>query len=571
MIATPCLSVYQTDDICKEGQTVRVFASVQDYVITVCGTQSNEPILYVYNMTSNRQFSLNLTWIPSEVFVAFDDSLILFAASYGYLYQPSTNTLTQFTLPVLGNIVKVGEMWVVYVGQILYTSQDISSYFWHNFSLPCSAFTIQDDSCLFANCGSELVIYNATTNSISILSINVSNYALIGYLNNSLYLTSTNASNTTILEYNLETAALNDLYSSIELFRVALVGDYLSVFQGYECFTYNMIHKNWTILQGLGYITTENFFCSVFNYSFWLFNGKTGEYLDTGLAYENNWEVVTAKFSDDFIFGYTYTRNVSCIFLNSSTLFRSGIDCQSNPVAQILSSGVVAQNIFGGIKAYKWCQSNNTCNDGIFCPFKEYCDNDDTCSIETQCPSSNACQQCNEDAQSCFTTNGTTCYEGSFCDGLYTCNGIGECIASGDPCINNSICNNYCDNFNRNCTVSPINSDCGDCKMCNGAGMCIESYLCKETTSASDKKDEIALIIISSLCGVFVVVIVVLLVYLKRRRNPYHLIPMEDTEKPVVIFEIEDIVIETQIGSGEFGNVYKGIMDVSISMDFNTN
>lgn len=49
------------------------------------------------------------------------------------------------------------------------------------------------------------------------------------------------------------------------------------------------------------------------------------------------------------------------------------------------------------------------------------------------------------------STKGTPCSDGLFCNGEETCDGNGECVSPGNPCINMGICHSACDEINDRC------------------------------------------------------------------------------------------------------------------------
>jgi hypothetical protein len=217
--------------------------------------------------------------------------------------------------------------------------------------------------------------------------------------------------------------------------------------------------------------------------------------------------------------------------------------------------------------AFTVCSSDSDCDDGIFCNGAEICDSNGFCATGAD-PCNTTCNtQCNEDAKNCYDPQGTSCDNGDYCDGSDTCNGAGLCIHSGNPCV--AECKTSC--FNQTCGYSAFGLVCGndDCSLgiCNGTGTCVRysSGSCdeavKSSTSASGGSS--LGIILGSVFGVlfvFIVVVAIVILWMRKRK------PVKEPEArnsvELTSYKIDNIKILEKIGSGEFGDVFRGYMDV---------
>ena len=211
---------------------------------------------------------------------------------------------------------------------------------------------------------------------------------------------------------------------------------------------------------------------------------------------------------------------------------------------------------------------------GTVCGSQAFCTGPYTCNGEGQCistgnPCVNPCASlCDETRHLCTNNvNGTICNEGDFCTGNSTCNGMGACIPAESPCGNDP-CKNACDSEKNICTYNKKGTECAEndsCYVCDGQGSCIAGDSCN-----SSKK--IIWIVVFSAVGVVLLVFIVAAIIVKRRRHGYQLLPTElGSTESTIVDNIADIEIGEKIGSGEFGDVYKGIMNVFYIFQENSN
>jgi hypothetical protein len=123
-----------------------------------------------------------------------------------------------------------------------------------------------------------------------------------------------------------------------------------------------------------------------------------------------------------------------------------------------------------------------SCDDGLFCtsPMDE-CDGNGNCVQFNPCPGhnvgSNCADSCNESADNCTAndTNGTSCDDNVFCNGVDTCQG-GTCNHPGNPCPGHNVgpgCADSCNEGADNCTANDTNgTSCNDSVFCNGVDTC---------------------------------------------------------------------------------------------------
>lgn len=121
------------------------------------------------------------------------------------------------------------------------------------------------------------------------------------------------------------------------------------------------------------------------------------------------------------------------------------------------------------------------CSDGLFCNGSDTCAGGscaahagDPCATGGECADA-----CNEAADNCFDLRGTPCSnDGLFCTGAETCDGVGACRGSGDPCVGGGDCADVCNESADNC-LEPRGAGCADdgnlCTndQCDGAGRCV--------------------------------------------------------------------------------------------------
>ncbi len=136
--------------------------------------------------------------------------------------------------------------------------------------------------------------------------------------------------------------------------------------------------------------------------------------------------------------------------------------------------------------------SGSACDDGLFCTQTDTCNVSGVCGgTGNPCPGpdgdGDCSETCDETANSCTAndTEGSTCTDGSFCNGTETCSG-GACGSStGDPCPGadgDGDCSESCNEAADNCTANDTSgSSCDDGLFCTQTDSCSASGTCMGT------------------------------------------------------------------------------------------
>lgn len=117
------------------------------------------------------------------------------------------------------------------------------------------------------------------------------------------------------------------------------------------------------------------------------------------------------------------------------------------------------------------------------------CDDGDPCTDDIVTPGTCSCTHVP-------AADGTSCDDGTFCNGADTCESGACTVHPGDPCSGGSECNATCNEANDNC-FAPQNTGCTDdgnpctADQCNGNGTCAHAagnpgQLCRASTAACD-------------------------------------------------------------------------------------
>ena len=294
-----------------------------------------------------------------------------------------------------------------------------------------------------------------------------------------------------------------------------------------------------------------------------LFDSRNGTFYPANIpsssdvnCLQDEWIVSHSNYTTTITIVHSYNPYTRQLY-GTATLNTSNI----NFVASTETSVILATA--GNIYTLLFCQSNQDCDDGIYCNGVEYCENG-YCSPALELPcneTGNPCIQCQEEAQSCFPSGNLCKNNTNFCDGKYMCDGAGSCLAAGNPCLNRSVCNQQCDTALQVCTYNSYGTSCAEnsCDICNNQGECYTPPYC----SKKDNKNIAVIVGLSVLSCVLLSVVGVLLYFKFKPRKQYELVPTEEIEIQPTVYMIENIAIGNRLASGEFGDVYKGVMDVS--------
>ncbi len=209
------------------------------------------------------------------------------------------------------------------------------------------------------------------------------------------------------------------------------------------------------------------------------------------------------------------------------------------------------------------CTNDSICDDGLFCNGPEVCQNG-WCTQTLTNPCNSPCSSltyCSEQTRTCFDPVNTTCNDGIFCNGNDMCDEYGHCsIHSGDPCTGGPVCNNYCTNSSSSCN-SPSSISCsysdtcesycyiGACLPCNNRSSVVNNI----TNNPKSSSAVPAGVIIGPIVGVLGLLGIAGTLFFLYKRYRKVLPTLQD---------FKNIVIIDRLGGGQFGEVYRGIMDV---------
>lgn len=127
--------------------------------------------------------------------------------------------------------------------------------------------------------------------------------------------------------------------------------------------------------------------------------------------------------------------------------------------------------------------AGGSCDDQQFCTATDTCDGAGSCTgtgdpCEGADGDGNCAESCDEIANNCLANDqgGTACDDGLFCTATDVCNGLGACVGSDDPCPGadgDGDCAESCDDTADACTASDTDgTSCDDGSFCNGADTC---------------------------------------------------------------------------------------------------
>ena len=509
---------------------------------------SYKTVLYSYNLTSSNWTTINLPFtIISMQAILSNETIVLLTGTVIYQYIFATQSFINSTLPF----------------QSTYLTNDGNAiYFYYIPPMGSGGAT------------NSIIIYNITQNEISVNNVSLSNVTGITYFNGDfLFLTTSescyelNYSPVSIYRYNLDSGL--HFYVEVNAEPALCSFQYPSVVGDYIYFSSS--GSSAQILYYLYYNNTITSFPYISsNSEFLVLVGSNTTLLN---AYSANSQIInnTIQFPQNNMLNIKFSKNY--FWIENATNYQY-VDMKSAVVGPIVSgniwliveTGVVTRipsEFTFNLTYYVPCINSNDCNDGIYCNGIETCA-EGYCIVGDLPCSNDTCQQCQEDAQDCFTPNGTICKESTFCDGVFTCNGKGTCESNGNPCINE--CITYCNTVLGICTASNYGEPCGtgDCNVCNGNGTCIASPVCENKISSLPRNNKMT-IVFSVVGSVLLLIIIVLAILLLRKKKPkYELVPTIDDSMVEIpdVYMIEDIAIIETLASGEFGVVYKGIMDV---------
>jgi len=128
--------------------------------------------------------------------------------------------------------------------------------------------------------------------------------------------------------------------------------------------------------------------------------------------------------------------------------------------------------------AYGGCETNEDCDDGLFCNGAETCDSG-SCQAGTppDCSDVVGCtdDSCNEATDSCDNiANDGNCDNGLFCDGAETCDAVNDCQSGTAPDCNDGVgcTDDSCNEGTDSCDNIANDGNCDNGLFCDGAETC---------------------------------------------------------------------------------------------------
>lgn len=123
------------------------------------------------------------------------------------------------------------------------------------------------------------------------------------------------------------------------------------------------------------------------------------------------------------------------------------------------------------------------CDDGLFCTVNDQCREGSVCAgAGSPCPApdgdSNCSESCDEASQLCTAPDpkGSPCNDGKFCTALDTCDSLGACKGTGDPCPGadgDNDCSEGCNETTKSCDAAdPSGTTCEDGSPCTRQDVC---------------------------------------------------------------------------------------------------
>ncbi len=190
--------------------------------------------------------------------------------------------------------------------------------------------------------------------------------------------------------------------------------------------------------------------------------------------------------------------------VNSGLCSNDSVGCECNQNSDCEDNDPCTDDV---CNAQKSCEHNpntgNSCEDGTFCNGADVCEAGQCVHEGDPCLGGNECNNaCNEDANNCSNTEGTSCSDdGNLCTDN-VCNGNGECVSvnnhaacdDGNACTNEDVCNGgscspgtpkSCSD-GIECTTDSCNVDTGECSS-DGAGCeCAQDADCDDRDPCTD-------------------------------------------------------------------------------------
>jgi hypothetical protein len=271
--------------------------------------------------------------------------------------------------------------------------------------------------------------------------------------------------------------------------------------------------------------------------------------------------------SDVYILDYA-TGNWSTTYLTRPTVYAQTVAI-GNSVVLFAGDPVYYENGGGPgsdlVFAFTSCATAQDCDDGLYCNGQEFCDSIGFCaSGPLPCTNTSFCiATCDENTDSCEYPQ-VSCDNGIFCDGTETCDSTGRCVSSGNPCYEETECHTGCVETTKQCTFSAYGTNCTGTAQCS-IFVCDGRGACTAVAISGCSKDSNTSVIVGATVGPVLgsIILVAGIAYLcYRRRKGGVAMDTERNSLEMSLYEIDDIQKQEKLGSGEFGEVYRGTMDV---------
>jgi hypothetical protein len=221
------------------------------------------------------------------------------------------------------------------------------------------------------------------------------------------------------------------------------------------------------------------------------------------------------------------------------------------------------------------CTNDTDCDDHIFCNGEEICQNG-WClpSPGNPCLNGATCNKtCNETAKNCFSPEYSSCSDDQFCNGEEICI-QGTCIATEIPCENNTNPCYTCQEALKACyipigTLCPLGENqCGTCKANSTCttepGINCQSVIVQNSTGATvvvqpATTNDIPVIVGSVVGGMVGLALIVFGVFYLQKKQSQKSNKMELEASST----LKDVTVLEKIGSGAYGEVYHGLINVT--------
>ena len=149
------------------------------------------------------------------------------------------------------------------------------------------------------------------------------------------------------------------------------------------------------------------------------------------------------------------------------------------------------------------------------------------------------------------------CSDGVYCNGVELCRNS-FCINGSPPCVTSDCAT--CSESEQQCQYVKTGTACGLCGSCNATGDCNSPATCPAKKSGVSVQN--ILIAFGTVVGslsIFFGIVATILILRTRKLRKYQQLSTIEANYP----QVYDVEVAERIAGGEFGDVYRGFMDVS--------